>query len=106
MRSPSHVGTSPRRLRLLWLSHFVPYPPKGGCFQRSYNLLKRVAETHDVHLVAVRHKTGTHPADETGQAPSELLRYCKSVHIVDISSNTSGANLVAPPSPALLCGNR
>jgi hypothetical protein len=52
------------RLRILWLSHFVPYPPKGGCFQRSYNLITRVGIQHDVHLVALRHKQATHPESE------------------------------------------
>jgi polysaccharide biosynthesis protein PslH len=82
-----------KRLRILWLSHFVPYPPKGGCFQRSYNLIKRVGADHDVHLVAVKHKSGDHPEDEIREARTELLRHCKSVQIVDISSTTTPAKL-------------
>jgi polysaccharide biosynthesis protein PslH len=82
-----------KRLRILWLSHFVPYPPKGGCFQRSYNLIKRVAAEHDVHLIAVKHKSGAHPDEENREARQELLRDCKSVDIVDISASTSPARL-------------
>jgi sugar transferase (PEP-CTERM/EpsH1 system associated) len=82
-----------RRLNVLWLSHFVPFPPKGGCFQRSYNLIARVAASHDIHLVAMKHKRGTHPEEETRLAETELLRYCASVHIIDISKSTRSASL-------------
>ena len=81
------------RRAILWLSHFVPYPPKGGCFQRSYNLIKRVAADHDVHLIAVKHKSGAHPDEENRTAREELLRDCKSVEILDISASTTPARL-------------
>ncbi len=94
----------PRSLNILWLSHFVPYPPKGGCFQRSYNLITRVAAEHRVHLVALRHKRRTHPDSEVENARHELLRHCTSVEIVDISSTTQpvGLALVAAGSLATL----
>ncbi len=41
------------RKKILWLSHLVPYPPKGGVLQRSYNLLKELARYHDVYLLAL-----------------------------------------------------
>jgi glycosyltransferase involved in cell wall biosynthesis len=74
-----------KRLRILWVSHFVPYPPKGGCFQRSYNLIRRVAASNELHLIAIRHKRSTHPDSETGRARDELLKHCRSVDIVDIA---------------------
>lgn len=40
-------------MRILWLSHFVPYPPHGGALQRSYHLLTQLARHHDVDLWAV-----------------------------------------------------
>jgi glycosyltransferase involved in cell wall biosynthesis len=42
-----------KRKKILWLSHLVPYPPKGGVLQRSYNLLKELARYHDVYLLAL-----------------------------------------------------
>ena len=39
-------------MNILWLSHLVPYPPKGGVLQRSYNLIKEVSKYHDVVLIA------------------------------------------------------
>ncbi len=81
------------RLKILWLNHFVPYPPKGGCFQRNYNLITRMAAAHDVHLVAMRHKAATHPEAETQAARDELQRHCASVHIVDIAEATEPLQL-------------
>lgn len=41
-----------KRKRVLWLSHLLPYPPKGGVLQRSYNLLTEVSKCHEVTLLA------------------------------------------------------
>ena len=38
-------------MNVLWLSHLVPYPPKGGVLQRSYNLLREVSRYHQVTLI-------------------------------------------------------
>ena len=41
-------------MRILWLSHFVPWPPVGhGALQRSYHLLRAAAASHEVHLLAL-----------------------------------------------------
>lgn len=81
------------RLNILWISHFVPYPPKGGCFQRNYNLIKEVSRDNDLYLIALRHKDkSTHPESETSKARSELEKLCKEVIIIDISS-FSGLNI-------------
>ena len=41
-------------MRILWLSHFVPWPPVGhGALQRSYHLLRVAAASHEVHLLAL-----------------------------------------------------
>lgn len=39
-------------MKVLWLSHLVPYPPKGGALQRSYHLLREAAKYHEVYLLA------------------------------------------------------
>lgn len=44
------------RLRVLWLSHFIPYPPLSGAVQRSYQLLKRIAEHHEVTVLALNRR--------------------------------------------------
>jgi polysaccharide biosynthesis protein PslH len=89
-------------MRILWLSHFVPYPPKGGCFQRSYNLITRVGAAHELHLLAMLPKRGTHPASETAQAREVLSASCASVQIVDVSAATSMAGLAKRAAAGLL----
>lgn len=39
-------------MRILWLSHLVPYPPKAGVLLRAYNLLRETSHYHDVSLFA------------------------------------------------------
>ncbi len=39
-------------MRILWLSHLVPYPPKAGVLLRAYNLLRETSRYHDVDLFA------------------------------------------------------
>ncbi|VAW53764.1 FIG137776: Glycosyltransferase [hydrothermal vent metagenome] len=41
-----------KRLKILWLSHMIPYPPKGGALQRAYNLVNELSKHHDVYLLA------------------------------------------------------
>lgn len=38
------------RKKILWVSHFLPFPPKGGAQIRSYNLIKELSHYHDVSL--------------------------------------------------------
>lgn len=38
------------RKKILWVSHFLPYPAKGGAQIRSFNLIKELARHHDVSL--------------------------------------------------------
>lgn len=43
-------------MRVLWLSHFVPYPPQGGALQRSFHLMSRAARDHDVDVLALNQR--------------------------------------------------
>lgn len=39
--------------QVLWISHFAPYPAKGGAFQRAYNMIKGVSNEFDIHLITL-----------------------------------------------------
>lgn len=39
-----------KRKKILWVSHFLPIPPKGGAQIRSFNLIKELSAFHDVSL--------------------------------------------------------
>ena len=89
-----HVRTSSpmdKDMKILWLSHLVPYPPKGGVLQRSYHLLKELSKYHQVDLLAFNQKRLMEPlvpSLEEGltEAKSHLSGFCRKVEFFDIPS--------------------
>jgi len=85
---------SSKKLKVLWISHFVPYPPKGGMLSRSYNLLKEVAAANDIYLLAfIQRKPLITMFDSLEQGLRESREHlsvlCKTVEFIDIPSETS-----------------
>ena len=92
-------------MKILWLSHLVPYPPKGGALQRSYNLLREVSRYHDVHLIAFIQKalvirSAPTLTDGLAEASDELSGFCRSVRFVPIPSekHTNGRKILLAKS--------
>jgi len=78
-----------KRLKILWLSHLIPYPPKGGVLQRSYNLIRELAKYHDVYLLAFNQKELIRPLFDNyeeglKEADFELSKFCKEYHYLPI----------------------
>lgn len=76
-------------MKILWLSHLVPYPPKAGVLLRSYNLVKELAKYHDVYLLAFNQPNlmkPMFPSLEEGiqEAELELGKFCKDIKFLDI----------------------
>ena len=64
-------------MRILWLSHLVPYPPKGGVQQRSYNLIRELSRHHQVDVVAF-HQAAHHADTATLQHAIEHMNgFCR-----------------------------
>lgn len=82
--APAPTGAPPR-LSVVLVSHFIPYPPIGGALQRGYHLLRLIARRHDIHLIAVRHKTAVYDNVTVEEAAAALRPLCASLDIVDIS---------------------
>jgi glycosyltransferase involved in cell wall biosynthesis len=59
-------------MKVLWLSHFLPYPPKGGAFQRTHHLLRQAALRHRVSLVALNQRAVLASPAAVDEATSEL----------------------------------
>ncbi len=81
-------------MKILWLSHFIPYPPKGGVLQRGYHLLKQTAKYHEVHLLAFNQKDLIAPLFkdvESGitEANNHLSQFCKTVEFMPIPCDES-----------------
>jgi polysaccharide biosynthesis protein PslH len=76
-------------VRVLWVSHIIPYPPKSGVHLRSFNLLRAVAASHEVDLLAfiqeqwlrVFYESPEQGLDECEHA---LESFCQSVRFLPI----------------------
>jgi len=90
------------RLRVLWLTQVVPYPPIGGSLQRAYHLLKLLGAQHDVHVIAMQHKPMS--AALLTEAREALAPFCQTLDIVDISASASGVRLLLRAGVSLLTG--
>ncbi|MFT6836022.1 MAG: glycosyltransferase involved in cell wall biosynthesis [Francisellaceae bacterium] len=82
-----------KKKKILWISHLVPYPPKGGVLQRSFNLLKEVSKEFDVHLVSFVQKkliTTHYENYDAGieDCKSNLLKFCSQVDFFEIPQET------------------
>jgi len=78
-------------MRILWVSHLVPYPPIAGVLSRSYHLLRRVAQQHEVHLLTFTQESWLRVAFgsvEKGTAASRtaLGEFVRSAHYEPIPS--------------------
>jgi hypothetical protein len=66
-------------MKLLWLSHFIPYPPRGGSRQRSYNLIRHISARYETHLVALNMQGET--KERAAEYAGELRKHCAEVQI-------------------------
>jgi polysaccharide biosynthesis protein PslH len=78
-------------MRILWVSHLIPYPPKSGVHQRTYHLLKGVAARHEVDLVAFIQEPWLRVFYPSREAALEDCRrqlggLCRSVRLLGIGS--------------------
>lgn len=45
-----------KKPKILWISHFLPYPPRGGALIRSYHLLSELSKSHAIDLISFGQK--------------------------------------------------
>ena len=76
-----------RRLKVLVLDEYLPYPPNSGKPIRTWNLLKRMATRHDVTLLCYADKTDAYLPNVRGAGLH--------VHTVPSLPNTTGLKLYA-----------
>ncbi|AZT84116.1 glycosyltransferase [Marinobacter sp. NP-4(2019)] len=79
-------------MKILWLSHLIPYPPKGGVLQRSFNMIREVGKYHNITLVAFNQdgflKSSLPDSEDPIEvAKKELLQFVDSIHVCEIPEN-------------------
>jgi glycosyltransferase involved in cell wall biosynthesis len=82
-------------MRLLWLSHVLPYPPVSGALQRAHHLLAAAAARHEVTLLsfAQRRLLGTDAA--VAAARGALAALCREVVVHEDPGEASAAAFLA-----------
>jgi len=76
-------------MHILWLSHFVPYPPKGGVLQRSFNLLREISKGNKIYLVAFNQKALLPNAQDIDRALAALKKYCCKITVIPLPADKS-----------------
>lgn len=74
-------------MRVLWLSHLVPYPPKGGMLQRAYHLLRELSLRHEVHAVCFNQRALLPDAGAVEDARKALSEFTNILSVHDIPSD-------------------
>lgn len=81
--------TNIARKKILWLSHFVPYPPDIGAVQRSYNLLRETAKYHDVTVMAFNQPALINSDTELTKSIKHLQQFCRIADVFPIPTDTT-----------------
>lgn len=95
-------------MKVLWLSHLIPYPPKGGVLQRTYNMIREVGHYHDITLVAFNQAgflSASLPECDNPleTARHELLKSVQSLHVLTIPETEKPGGRYSTALKALLC---
>ena len=76
-------------MNILWLSHLVPYPPKGGVMQRSYNLLREISKYHNVSMIAFNQNKILKTKNELSNAKKNIGEFCSVLNAIPIKWDNS-----------------
>jgi glycosyltransferase involved in cell wall biosynthesis len=74
-------------MKILVISHFIPYPPHGGAIQRTFNLLKVASKYNDIHLVCFSQKLLQTDIEKRKRNIEELRKICREVVVIEIPSD-------------------
>ncbi len=76
-------------MRVLWISHLLPYPPIGGVRQRSYNLVRMAARGHELHVLALTQRAMHADEDSVAEAVEAIRSVGARVEAFAIPSESS-----------------
>jgi len=71
------------------INHFVPYPPHGGCLQRSFNLLREVSKNNTIHLLALNQRTLLPDEKSINASIKALNEHCNAIKVFGIPLDLS-----------------
>lgn len=78
-------------MRVLWLGHFTPYPPRGGAPQRSFNLIREGATRAELHYVGLAQRAHQPGPEQLAEAERAIGAVCASAQVIDIGFRSTRA---------------
>ncbi len=76
-------------MKILFISHFLPYPAVDGASLRNFNLLKWLARSNETYLLTFTQRDRHATAEQTRAAVDALGEFCTSVEILPVHSDGS-----------------
>ncbi len=91
-------------MRVLWIGHFTPWPPRGGAPQRSYHLLRGLARHAEVHFLGLSQRGHQPRPENVEEARAALAEFCATATVVPARFRSSRAGKVLALARAALTG--
>jgi polysaccharide biosynthesis protein PslH len=76
-------------MKILLITHLVPYPPSGGVMIRNFNLLKQIATRHEVDLLTFNQKPHFKSSEDLEKSIAALRRCCRRLEVFEIPTDRS-----------------
>jgi len=77
-------------MKILWISHLLSYPPKGGVMQRSFNMLRELCRYNDVDFLTF-YQTAHHvfPGNSLENGKKEISKLCNLMGVYPVPGDHS-----------------
>lgn len=76
-------------MKILLISHFLPYPPQGGSLQRNFNLLKEASKTNEISLLTFTQRKLLPDERKLNESVEALKEYSRYVKVFKIATDYS-----------------
>lgn len=76
-------------MKILFISHLLPYPPRGGAFQRTYNLLRETGKSNEVFLLAIAQRAHQDSEQKMCESVDALKKICRYVKAFRVTSDSN-----------------
>jgi len=74
-------------MKILLITHLLPYPPKGGVTLRNYNLLKETAANNEIHMVTFYQRVHHEDDRALRDGIEEIRKLCKHLEVYPIPTD-------------------
>jgi sugar transferase (PEP-CTERM/EpsH1 system associated) len=74
-------------MKILIISHFLPYPPHGGSLQRNFSLLKETAKNHDIHFLTFTQRVLLPDERKVDDSMKVVSQYCRLLKVFKIPTD-------------------